>query len=63
MGALSNRRVRRFDLACGFTGSSPYFHNGSAPTLDAVVATYNARQVLGLDAAQANDLVEYLKSL
>jgi cytochrome c peroxidase len=41
----------------------PYFHNGSAPTLDAVVQTYNQRQSLGLTAAQRADLVHYLKSL
>lgn len=41
----------------------PYFHDGSATTLDAVVAHY--QRVLGLDftAAQTADLVEYLKSL
>jgi cytochrome c peroxidase len=41
----------------------PYFHNGSAPTLDAVVQTYNTRKALGLSAADMADLVEYLKSL
>ena len=41
----------------------PYFHNGSAATLKDVVTTYNARQSLGLNGAQVNDLVEYLKSL
>ena len=42
---------------------APYFHNGSAATLDAVVQTYNARMGLGLSAAQMADLVQYLKSL
>ena len=41
----------------------PYFHNGSAPTLDAVVQTYNTRKSLGLSNADMADLVEYLKSL
>jgi len=41
----------------------PYFHNGIAPTLDAVVRTYNARRALGLDDGQVADLTEYLKSL
>jgi mono/diheme cytochrome c family protein len=41
----------------------PYFHNGSAATLEAVVAAYNTRKSLGLDAAQRADLVQYLKSL
>jgi len=42
---------------------APYFHNGSAPTLDAVVQTYNTRMALGLNTAQMADLVQYLKSL
>lgn len=41
----------------------PYFHNGSAATLEAVVSTYNTRRSLGLDANQQADLVQYLKSL
>ena len=41
----------------------PYFHNGSAPTLEAVVDAYNTRKSLGLDAAQRADLVQFLKSL
>jgi hypothetical protein len=41
----------------------PYFHNGSAPTLEAVVRAYDVRYALGLGAQQAGDLVEYLKSL
>ena len=42
---------------------APYFHNGSVPTLEAVVALYNSRMALGLTAAQQADLVQYLKSL
>ena len=41
----------------------PYFHNGSAPTLESVVRIYNTRRVLGLTEAQIVDLTEYLKSL
>jgi len=41
----------------------PYFHNGSAATLEAVVSTYNERKSLGLSAAEVNDVAEYLKSL
>jgi hypothetical protein len=47
----------------GLWQHAPYFHNGSAPTLEAVVETYNTRKSLGLSGAQAADLVEYLKSL
>jgi hypothetical protein len=41
----------------------PYFHNGIAPTLEAVVELYDSRQGLGLTAEQKADLVQYLKSL
>lgn len=41
----------------------PYFHNGSAATLEDVVNTYNTRGSLGLTDEQKADLVEYLKSL
>ncbi|HEY0708259.1 MAG TPA: c-type cytochrome, partial [Polyangia bacterium] len=41
----------------------PYFHNGSAATLEAVVETYDNKKALGLSANQKADLVQYLKSL
>lgn len=41
----------------------PYFHNGTAPTLDAVVEAYNEKYTLGLTATQISDLVQYLKSI
>jgi hypothetical protein len=41
----------------------PYFHNGSAPTLEAVVRIYDRRRALGLTSVQIADLTEYLKSL
>jgi len=40
----------------------PYFHDGSAPTLAAVVAHYDRVRGLKLTAQQQRDLVEYLKS-
>lgn len=42
---------------------APYFHDGSAATLNDVVVVYNTRQALGLNPQQISDLVEYLKSL
>ena len=42
---------------------APYFHDGSAATLEAVVTHYNSVRHLNLSAAQQRDLVEYLKSL
>jgi mono/diheme cytochrome c family protein len=41
----------------------PYFHNGVAPTLDAVVTLYDTRKGLNLTPQQKADLVQYLKSL
>lgn len=42
---------------------APYFHDGSARTLDAVVAHYDGVLGLGLTAAEKADLVQYLRSL
>lgn len=42
---------------------APYFHDGSAATLDAVAQTYNSKQKLGLSAQEVADLAQYLKSL
>jgi len=42
---------------------APYFHDGSAPDLNAVVEHYNRLFALHLTASQKADLVEYLKSL
>jgi mono/diheme cytochrome c family protein len=42
---------------------APYFHDGSAPTLEAVVQTYNTKRSLGLTPAQIADVAQYLKSL
>ena len=47
----------------GLWQHAPYFHNGTAPTLEAVVQTYNTKQSLGLTATQISDLAQYLKSL
>ena len=41
----------------------PYFHDGSAATLDAVVGHYVKKFDLSLTARQRTDLVEFLKSL
>ena len=42
---------------------APYFHDGSAATLEAVVQTYNTKQSLGLTGQQVTDIAQYLKSL
>ena len=58
----ATKQYRTAPLA-GLWQHAPYFHNGTAPTLEAVVQTYNSKQALGLTPAQAADLVQYLKSL
>lgn len=47
----------------GVAQHPPYFHNGSAATLEDVVTTYDTRRSLGLSSAERADLVQYLKSL
>jgi cytochrome c peroxidase len=42
---------------------APYFHNGSAATLDAVVDFYDTRFGIGLTAREKADLVAFLRSL
>ena len=41
----------------------PYFHDGSAKTLDDVVKHYDKVRSLDLTKQQREDLVEYLKTL
>ena len=45
------------------TETAPYFHDGHALTLAAVVDHYVSKFGLSLTAQQKTDLVEFLKSL
>jgi hypothetical protein len=47
----------------GLWQHAPYFHDGSAPNLPAVVDHYNQQFKLNLTPRQKGDLVEFLKSL
>lgn len=47
----------------GLAARAPYFHNGSAATLDEVVAFYNLRFQMNLTPQQMRDLVNFLKVL
>ena len=47
----------------GLSSHPPYFHDGSAATLDDVVLHYEATFALGLSKDQTADLVAYLQSL
>ncbi|TAM38589.1 MAG: hypothetical protein EPN61_13530 [Burkholderiaceae bacterium] len=59
----SATKMYRTTPLAGVWQHPPYFHNGSAPTLEAVVQRYNSRKALGLSPAEVSDLTEYLKSL
>ena len=61
-GRLKNHAYRTTPLRA-LTRHAPYFHDGSAATLLAVVEHYNSFLGLGLSPQQKADLVEYLKSL
>jgi mono/diheme cytochrome c family protein len=47
----------------GLWQHAPYFHDGSAATLEAVGERYNSKFDLGLTPAQIADMAQYLKSL
>jgi cytochrome c peroxidase len=42
---------------------APYFHNGSAATLEEVVEFYDTRFKIGLSAQEKQDLVAFLRAL
>lgn len=58
----ATKRYRTTPLR-GLWQHAPYFHDGSAATLDAVVAHYDRVLTLRLSAQQQADLVAYLKGL
>jgi hypothetical protein len=61
-GRSATKQYRTTPLR-GLFQHAPYFHDGSAPDLPAVVAHYDQLFGLNLTTAQKMDLVEYLKSL
>lgn len=61
--ARSATRLYRTAPLRGVWQHPPYFHNGTAPTLEAVVATYNVRKSLGLSETEIADVAQYLRSL
>ena len=58
----ANKAYRTTPLR-GLWQHPPYFHDGSAKTLEAVVEHYDRVRKLGLTPAQRADLVQYLKTL
>jgi mono/diheme cytochrome c family protein len=59
----SATRMYRTTPLRGLWAHAPYFHDGSAATLEDVVQRYDEAFGLGLTPAQIADLIEYLKSL
>jgi mono/diheme cytochrome c family protein len=59
----SATRMYRTSPLHGLWQHPPYFHNGIAPTLEAVVDLYNSRKGLNLTPQQKADLAQYLRSL
>lgn len=47
----------------GLAGRAPYFHNGSAATIEEVVNFYNQRFNMGMTKHQRQELVAFLKTL
>ncbi|MSR36914.1 MAG: hypothetical protein EXR95_09810, partial [Gemmatimonadetes bacterium] len=58
----ANKSYRTTPLR-GLWQHPPYFHDGSAATLEAVVYHYDTTRSLRLTAPQKADLVQYLKTL
>lgn len=58
----ANKAYRTTPLR-GLWHHPPYFHDGSAATLEDVVAHYDTVRKLHMDEAQRADLVEFLKTL
>ena len=61
--ARSATKLYRTTPLKGVWQHAPYFHDGSAATLEDVARTYNTRRTLGLNEQQIDDLTQYLKSL
>jgi mono/diheme cytochrome c family protein len=59
----SATKMYRTTPLAGVWQHAPYFHDGSAATLEDAVTAYDTRLSLGLTPAQVADLAQYLKSL
>ena len=62
-GKWNHMSVFKGPILRGVAARAPYFHNGSAATLDEVVKFYNDRFKLDLSDEQKQDLVAFLRSL
>jgi len=62
-GKWKHMNVFKGPILRGLAARAPYFHNGSAATLEDVVSFYNQRFQLSLSDQQKKDLVAFLRSL
>ena len=62
-GKWANMAEFKGPVLRGLAARAPYFHNGMAADLDAVVDFYNTRFNMGLTAQQHSDLVAFLQTL
>jgi cytochrome c peroxidase len=61
--ARTTQKAYRTTPLRGLLQHAPYFHDGSAASLPAVVEHYDQVMSLRLSVQQKHDLVEYLKTL
>ena len=61
--ARSATKLYRTSPLKGVWQHAPYFHDGSAATLEDVGRIYNTKRSLGLSEDQIRDLAQYLRSL
>lgn len=47
----------------GLAARAPYFHNGSASTVQDVLEFYNTKFQMGLSVGERDDLIAFLRSL
>ena len=62
-GLCADLNHLKIPILRGLAARAPYFHNGSAPNVAAVVNFYNARFQMGLNPGQKSDLVNFLNAL
>lgn len=62
-GKWRHRGVFKGPILRGLATRAPYFHNGSAATLEDVVDFYDGRFAIGFTASERADLIAFLQSL
>jgi cytochrome c peroxidase len=53
----------RVPVLRGLASRAPYFHNGAAESIEAVVEFYDSRFEMGLTAREKSDLAAFLRCL